>query len=218
MFVVYHEYWAHEHIEPKNKFIGYIFDVYMSSLLLFFSSPRRVAYSHKYHHRFFQTKLDSVQYNVDHNHWFRYLLKFKLNTDPDVDRWAHSVAEKDFVDEYARLDNVEKFCDRNANKILPGIHLLIALLFGIHVYIYFVLLPMLFNKIFFVYYSEVVAHKINRDGNDMPWTFPLMLNTAYHNSHHLYMDKLVLGPGKLKYINPQYYFIKLFYKIKSEML
>lgn len=218
MFVVMHEYWAHNYIEPRNKIIGYMFDVYMCSMLMFCDKPRKTAKIHDYHHRYFHSERDNIQYNLDHTHWLNYIFRFNVITDPKLDKWIHEQSDLDFVAVYKKMDTAERFLENHANVILSTFHLVLLLVLGLHLYIYFMLLPILMYKLVFFYFSEVLTHKVYRDDRDMPWAFPIVCNTAWHNTHHLNLDKLVLGPGVIKYFNPQYYFIRIFYRIKAQML
>jgi hypothetical protein len=218
MCIVMHEYWAHGYIEPKNKFIGYVLDVYMCSMLMFCARPRQTAKIHDYHHKYFHGNRDNIQYELDHNSWLSYIFKFNVVTDTKLNHWITEQSDSDFVAVYEKMDTVERWIEHNAIAILTVFHLVLFLVLGLHLYLYFMLLPILFHKLVFFYFSEVLTHKVYRDDLDMPWAFPIVCNTAWHNTHHLHLDKLVLGPGIIKYFNPQYYFIRLFYKIKSKII
>jgi hypothetical protein len=59
---------------------------------------------------------------------------------------------------------------------------------------------------------------------DHPWMFFLAYNQAWHYSHHISYKKkpnlisdLFMGPSWVKYINPQYYFTLIFFKLNSSV-
>ena len=124
----------------------------------------------------------------------------------------------DFAIKYKKLDIVQQFLETNAILILILTHIVFLWGLGIHYYLYFILVPMLTFEVLYYYFLEVVVHKIVKGDIDMPWTYPIMLNCAYHSTHHLQGDKLVLGPKPIRYLNPQYYFVRLFYKVKVEIV
>jgi len=218
--IVSHEYWGHGYITPKNKFIGYILDLYgcLIAMPLGASRPRQFSRSyHNLHHRYFPGEQDLIQYELANNHWIRYLFRVNVKTDEKLMRWHEGQTAQEFKQIYDKLDPFEKFLEQNTTRILLGIHLILLMLLGFHFYVYFVLLPIQ-CRIVLIMFSEVITHKINTIDQDMPWAFPLVLNTAWHNTHHRRVNKFVLGPVWTRYINPQYYFIKLLYKVNATII
>jgi hypothetical protein len=217
-FIVMHEYWAHNYIEPKSKLISYILDVIVCVIIMLPTTPRKTVKTHIYHHRFFHGPQDNIQFDLDHNNWFNYIFNYKMKTNAKLNQWLLEQSDNDFAVEYKKLDRVQKFLEDHTTSILIVTHIMLLIGLGLHYYLYFVLVPILFYKLIFFYFSEVLTHKIYKDDRDMPWAYPIVLNTAYHNTHHMQINKLVLGPKILRYLNPQYYFIRIFFKVNAEII
>lgn len=218
--IVAHEYWGHNYITPKNKFIGYILDLYggLIAMPIGSSNVRQASRTyHSFHHRYFPGDQDLIQYELANNNWFQYLFRFNIKTNEKLANQYNIMADHEFKQVYDKLDPVEKFFDKHTTKVLLIVHLILLTILGFHFYVYFVLVPIQ-CRIILIMFSEVITHKINTIDQDMPWAYPLVLNTAWHNRHHRHVDKLVLGPMWSRYINPQYYFIRLFYKVNTKII
>lgn len=57
---------------------------------------------------------------------------------------------------------------------------------------------------------------------DRPWLFLLTYNQAWHYTHHITYKKkpnsisdLFKGPSWVRYLNPQYYFVRIFFKFRT---
>ena len=213
--IIVHEYWGHNYITPRIKLIGYLLDLCGGLIMLPYPSgpPRQLCrIGHALHHRYFPGPNDLIQYELANNNWFRYIFKFKMNTDTKLHELYRTLSINEYKQIYKNLDWVEKLFEDHTILIITSLHLLLIAILGFHLYVYFILVPIQCRSLLLVF-TEFITHKLHTIDQDMPWAYPLVLNSAYHNMHHRHIDKLVLGPKFVRYINPQYYFIRLFYKV-----
>jgi hypothetical protein len=219
--LIVHEGWAHQYIVPKNKYLGYILDI----LGHFISSPiPKEKYSmkmnwkimHQFHHKYWKESNDFDQNTIDNNHWLIYIF-FPAHIKDDTNKLVYDkLYNKTTKEIYAEMDNTSVFIDVHRNKIISVMHILFFLLLGLENYFYFVLLPAYTYSLYHKFFGEVLAHKnklTKNDDKDYPYLFFVCTSLAYHNSHHRYIG-INLGSTWQKYVNIQFYFVKLFYNIK----
>ena len=101
-FIHMHEYWAHDYIEPRNKFIGYVFDILTNAILWQTPKPRKRTHLHIYHHRFFRGPMDQIEFKIDNNTLFNYIFSYKMLADDQLDKWTLNQNDKDFAIKYNR--------------------------------------------------------------------------------------------------------------------
>lgn len=220
MAMVIHEYWVHDQLRPKNRIIGFIFD-YLG--LMFFGSRLTWKYRHNYHHIHWKNEKDVETSMMLKDHWLYYLFSrnkgqyYQENSDNKDLKKVYD----DAVDYYFRMRNQlpieSQFLDNNVIPITILSNLIFLLLLGPIIYIYFVYFQTWVFQKYIPGFNELVTHynnKTREQESDTPYLFPICCGTAYHKTHHTYITKLVLGPGWVKYFNVQYYFVKLFYKLK----
>lgn len=214
MTLVVHEYWVHQQMQPKNRAIGFIFD-YLGHLLI----HDKIAwiYAHRYHHQYWKTSKDvEVTAMLDYG-WFYYF----VSASPVHGHAAHQQAiESEKNSKIAQELPESQFLIQHAEGITIISHLLFLLAFGLSIYVYFLLFQVwIFHK-YIIFFNEMVTHYNHRSAQeekDIPWLFPICCGTAYHKSHHVLSSSIIIGPGRLKYLNIQYYFIKLFYNITAKV-
>ena len=216
LVITVHEDWEHQFIKPKNRFFGYIFD--FMTYFMVYPTQKSASLGHLYHHRFFQGPRDLTLDEIRNNSTIRWFFKYKLKYNKELAKWYRNQSQKDFEPQYKQLDAVSKFLEDQHRWVIPVVHVLLVLLLGLQHYFYFILLPIWWHRMSLYNVIELVSHKICTRGQDFPWAYPIVLNLCYHNSHHKYPDKLIIGPNPIRYFNPQYYFIKLFYNSKVEMI
>jgi hypothetical protein len=214
MTIVIHEYWVHQQLRPKNRIVGFIFD-YIGHLLV--SDRISWGYAHLYHHTHWKSPQDIEVTAMLSNSWIYYL----MGASPVHGNIAHaSSIEARRESETNRLLPESKFLQKYVVEITIITHLILLLICGLTVYVYFVLFQIwLFHK-YIIGFNELVTHynnKTQEEEVDIPYLFPICCGTAYHKSHHALSDSIILGPGKLKYFNIQYYFVKLFYNITAKV-
>lgn len=214
MTLVFHEYWVHRQLRPKNRIIGFVFD-YLCHLIV----HDRISwiYSHTYHHRHWKTPQDIEVNAMLADSWVYYF----MFASPVHGNSAHTVAiEAGRASVMEHLPPESQFLQKYVIEITIATHLIFLLIFGLSIYTYFLLFQIwIFHK-YIVVFDELVTHynDKNRDEEvDNPYLFPICCGTAYHKSHHALFDSIILGPGKLKYLNIQYYFVKLFYNITAKV-
>ena len=215
--LIIHEKWAHNILVPKNRYVGYLLDFYAyfishSTSFHSFNSPPKAGWvQHLYHHRFYNTKNDHVKDELS-NGRLRYYFMWFMKIDQNLMRKHIKMVRKDYREMYNKLDKVEKFLENHSFKLVVISHIILFFTLGIHYYFYFVFLPCAcFRNVL-----QLVESFCYDEDNF--WLFPLVLGHAYHASHHNNSNKLILGPAISKYLNIQFYFVKLFYHVRTEIL
>lgn len=224
MAIVIHEYWVHDQLRPKNRVVGFIFD-YLG--LIFWGDRLRWKYRHNYHHIHWKTPKDVEQLKMLASTWWHYLFVNKnmySQKHGDLsDRLKKHNADADQFRASAihQLPTESQFLENHETEILVLSHLLLLLLLGPVIWIYFVFFQVwVFNK-YIPAFNELVTHyndKTREQETNTPYLFPICCGTAYHITHHMYPTTLVLGPRWVKYFNVQYYFVKLFYRLKPGII
>lgn len=221
--LIVHEGWAHNYITPKNKFIGYIMDLFGYLTFLPNTKSKSISpklfwmYQHILHHKHWKGD-DVVQWGLDHNHWLIYTFTSKMKKSKRI---LNDEIIKNETNRYTNgMDSFSKLIDDYYTEVILLIHLTLLLAMGVEYYFYFVLFQAwIFGKIMIIV-GEIIPHykKTASEEKDALYLFPLVTGNAYHVLHHQYQNVLFLGKGWLKYINIQYYFIKLFYNIRPGVL
>ena len=214
MTLVFHEYWSHNQLRPKNRIIGFIFDYICH---LFVHDRISWIYTHTYHHKHWKSVQDIEVTDMLHMGWFHYFIfASPVHGNPG----HHAATEANRASMMSRLLPESQFLQTHVKEITVATHLIFLLTFGLPIYVYFLLFQIwIFHK-YIVVFDELVTHYNNKtrdEEHDNPYLFPICCGTAYHKSHHALLDSIILGPGKLKYLNIQYYFIKLFYNITAKV-
>lgn len=203
--IILHEGLSHQQVIPKSKLIGYLLE-FVAHLIVPFDTELKKSWSiHWFHHATWKSHVDHVQNELENNSWFKYLCCTNINRDERVYKLIDKgkVLPSNMLDQYHVMINVI-------------FSIALILLIGITNYFYFYVIPVRFFDFYLKYVLEYLPHhgKLTKEEeSDTPWLFPICLNGAYHTSHHKNPGKLILGP--LKYLNIQYYFIKLFYNINT---
>lgn len=214
MTLVFHEYWSHNQLRPKNRIIGFIFDYICH---LFVHDRISWIYTHTYHHRHWKSVQDIEVTDMLHMGWFHYFI-FASPVHGNPGHYA--ATEVNRASMMSQLLPESQFLQTHVKEITIATHLIFLLTFGLSIYVYFLLFQIwIFHK-YIVVFDELVTHYNNKtrdEEHDNPYLFPICCGTAYHKSHHALLDSIILGPGKLKYLNIQYYFIKLFYNITAKV-
>jgi hypothetical protein len=110
-----------------------------------------------------------------------------------------------------------RFLEQHATSIKWISHLAVLLIFGFTNWIAFFAVQIWLFQSYILGFNELVTHHntLTREQEaDHPALFLICCGTAYHNTHHYNRNMVVLGPKWVKYVNMQYYFIKLFYRVK----
>jgi len=89
-------------------------------------------------------------------------------------------------------------------------------IFGFSNWISFYLIPLWACSILYSRVIDVIFHgphtwDDHTKEKDYPWLMPLIFGSAYHITHHYYPNELYFGPGKVRYVNPEYWFTRLFF-------
>jgi hypothetical protein len=213
-----HEYWVHDLIKPRNRIIGFILD-FITTILWAMQNRPHWRFMHSYHHIHWKT-------NKDHDAgsyatpWLQYLLFGQAAKYSHLGGFSPEPSLLTEAENTANLLPEEKFLVQYQSYIRIATHLLVLLILGPAIYIYFLLLMGWMQTRYIVYFNEIVTHHNNKtreEEADTPYIFPICTGTAYHKTHHMHADILVVGPGWVKYFNVQYYFVKLLYNINGRM-
>jgi len=221
--VIHHLYWAHGYVTPKNKFIKTILDLlgYISWPGIFIHPKFFWTYTHWYHHKYWGTPDDFVQIN---NNIGTFIWHVIFRPIPLFVKLSNFDAKKmvEYTNNMIALnqDKIKSFIDKYYRVLTVIIHVSLLLLIGMKYYFYFIFFPIWVYSVNLALFGEYVAHAkgINKKTEkDYHWMFLFATEYSYHYSHHKY-GALILGPGKWRYLNLQYYFIKLFYNIQTKII
>lgn len=210
--IVKHEYFEHRYVVPKNAVIAYLADV-----LLYAFTPKiyidkaQAVREHNYHHLYWKTDKDE------------FIQKVRSSLIPGLDDPMFLITPNDKNMSRLLVDYTwGKFLIRHLVKFRLVFTALIILMFGMEIFIYLVLLPVILKTVL-EYQHDLYIDRFGE--KDYGWLWPIALNQAWHLEHHRTFkykpqswDDLFRGPKVFKYLNPQYYFIRLFFRLKSTSL
>lgn len=219
--IVVHDGWSHNSVTARHRILGYVLDLYgylfTVATMGKTNQKKTMSSGHLIHHRYFyDINKDNIYSDLNHNNWFQYIFMFGITYDKKNVEFVDNQSTKDFIPIYNKMDSISKWMEDHTQALLGITHVVLFLLLGLKYYMYFVLIPVWYYGIFLYRFVEWLFWKTAIDGRDLPYTFPLLLGSAYHNSHHKYPDKIIVGPRPLRYINPQYWFVKIFFKRHAE--
>ena len=220
-----HEDWVHDLIRPKNRLFAFIFN-YVAYIVWGF---KRINWRHQHveHHQVWKTPIDPYIGWKDFSGWYIALTSSqpngesakKLHEDPKYIEYQHKYSKR-FDEIYPKILNSltpeNQFLEKYAAIIKPVSHIVFFLAFGAVNYVYFFLLQCFLFRKYITVFDEIVTHHNDlsrEEETDQTHWFPICCGTAYHATHHHYPTMVVLGPGWMKYVNIQYYFTRLFYKL-----
>jgi len=214
VLILVHEGWVHKYITPKNRIIEFFLDYI--GYIIFNTSKIRWQFLHTHHHKYWKTNEDWDQYGVDHTPWYLYLFFLYRINPPESITKRTKIIEDFFKRSYESLNWESKILEKYFHQIVIATHMLFAILFGLEIYFYFLFLQVWIFIRLFKLFNEIIPHrhkKTAQEEADATYLFLLCTNAAYHTSHHVYKGTIFFGKGWLKYLNIQYYFVKLLYKV-----
>jgi hypothetical protein len=210
--VIKHEYLEHRYVVPKNTIIRYL-----SDLILYAVTPKiyldkaQAVREHNYHHLYWKSERDE------------FIKKVRSALIPGLD-------DPMFLNR-PTAENLNKLLAEHQQgkfliKYLVELRVLFAVgfvaVFGLEYFIFLVLLPVILKTVM-EYQHDLYIDRFGE--KDYWWTWPLSLNQAWHLEHHrtfkrkpVSWDEIFRGPRLLKYLNPQYYFLRLLFRLKSTSL
>jgi hypothetical protein len=222
--MVIHEYWVHDLIVPRNRILGFILD-YIGYIL--WGDRVDWRYKHLDHHMIWKTNVDPYIFWKDFPKWYIALTNLptwgesakKLSESAEWIEYRKKYEEtfNSWYPTYLRsLHPESQFLERHHNMIIFATHIGFFVAFGVISYVYFLILQCFLFRRYILVFNEIVTHYNDltreQESDQKHWFF-VCCGTAYHTTHHYNPRMLVLGPSWIKYINIQYYFIKLFYKL-----
>lgn len=202
-----HDYIEHRYIVPKNKTIKYAVDFVLYLLNPAIYADRKSWQAmHDNHHKNWRSEKDYLTYAIDRG-IIRAMVDHKPLLKPDADSLGHLLKDyKEFPWLFKNLLEI---------KLALGLFLLLWL--GPQLFLYFVLIPLGLKLGFEGQHDWFII----RFGERNYWfLWPLALNQAWHLQHHQTYNRapkswsdIFQGPLWVRYINPQYYFARLLFKI-----
>lgn len=206
--VAKHDYVEHRYIVPKNKILKSIFDfiLYVTSPGIYRNKSCWIK-SHQAHHKYWKTKKDLFSYIVANNIVLGGSDSFNPLAKPDDEQMKKLLSEyKEFPWHIQYLREIE----------FVGA-LLIIYFFSFEILFYCVMLPLILKPFLEAQHDWYML----KFGERNYWfMFPISWNQSWHVDHHetfankpTCWDDIFYGPRWVKYINPQYYFARLFFKI-----
>lgn len=207
-----HEYIEHDYLIPKNTIVKYFVDIFM-----FYLSPPLyhdrygVVEIHFNHHRYWNTNKDNLSNRV------------KTEFIPGLVDYDLGFLKQPDLKSLNKLSSEYKigFLFRYFVEIKVLVLAVLTLIFGPAAVFYYTLIPITivgFLQLQHDFYLDRFGE------TDHPWLWPITFNQAWHLEHHkTYKTKpnsvnsLFMGPSWVKYINPQYYFARLLFRLNSSV-
>lgn len=206
-----HDYIEHNYIVPKNGIIKYIVD-----FVLYITNPQMYADKlawvkiHIYHHSYWKTERDQFTKDITQgiiSHTLAVYHPFLWPTKRNLDQ---------LLKEYSRFTWIFKYL--NEIKILLGIVFVVTI--GLEYFLYLIMIPMIGKLVLDSQHDWLLVKFGERNYG---FLFPVSLNQSWHVTHHLNYkhsptnwSELFNGPNWVKYINPQYYVARLFFRLRSQ--
>lgn len=214
--IIEHEYWNHQYIIPKNKYLEKVF-----KFILYFSlgdiEVKRA--SHLHHHYYWGTKKDHLNTLILSSKYGHLFGTEKDAVNSDYILWQRMV-EKGHK-KLEKENKLSRFASKNQILLLALLCVLSVIVFGLPVMINIFFVSIVWHQIWGA--MPDVAFYIAGKRENFPWLWPLMLRDAWHKSHHLKykvtdfekIEDLFPGPKWLKFISFEYYLIKGFFKFNN---
>ena len=188
--LIYHHYFNHDYIKFKNSVLE-ILGLWWLTVYHYWRFDDARSY-HVCHHRNYGTDQDPTSGEIKQGPW-----KFYVGlTNPMV------IPKIDFDPTPATAWFNHWFW-----TVKLSTYTVVVLIAGWSSLWWWVLLPQCYMHLL-MRLHEYVFHSTTTPKN-LPWLFPVFLNDAWHITHH--EDDRFQDPWQLRWINPQWYFYKLFF-------
>ena len=212
--VLHHDYIAHGYITPKNKLIEVMLKIYVHA---YSSNFERHKVWHMHHHAYWNTDKDIRIESIRACPWV-HLMNVTINPDINVEL-SESIYKKADIIFKKTATPLDIFLNSYQKYIQLFVILSIWLFFGFSAVVYFYFMPW----IWYVWWDNFADDFfcISNKQENLPWLYPLSGRNSYHYEHHLTYansefksieDLFFMLPPWVKYISPDYYFMKLFFK------
>jgi fatty-acid desaturase len=214
--IIIHEYWVHDLISPRHRVLDFVLNWW--GHLMYDVDRIDWRYVHSYHHRSWKTPLDKDNYMGVIPNWQLFFFGRSLDEACDAQfdhEEFHKYRASYTAKEFAKLPPETQFLEKHRTKIKWLSHLVFALMLGFTNWLVFIYLQALFFQKYILLFNELITHNNTlprEEEQDSPHLFWACCGTAYHVVHHFDRDQIVVGPGKLKYLNIQYYFLRMLFK------
>lgn len=204
-----HDYLEHRYVVPKNRVCQHLIDYFCYIWMPFTYVDKAASMRiHMYHHKYWKTERDSFDHKISSMiAWF---------TAPPIFSKPIAKVKNRLLKEYADFPYIIKYL----REIEIAVSLAVILLVGFKYYLFFFLIPLLLRGVF---QGQHDMWFLILGERDHPWVFPIGLNQSWHLTHHntgmniqKSWNEVFNGPRWVKYFNPQYYFGRLFFKLKYQ--
>lgn len=204
-----HDYFEHRYVVPKNRVLKHLIDylcyIWMPYTYVDKAASMRV---HMYHHKYWKTARDTFDHKISSAIlWF---------TNPPIFSKPIAKVKNRLLNEYADFPYIVKYL----REIEIVLSIIVILAVGFKYYFFFFLFPILLRGMF---QGQHDMWFLILGERDHPWVFPIGLNQSWHLTHHATgmniqktWGEVFNGPWWVKYLNPQYYFGRLFFKLKYQ--
>jgi len=203
-----HDYMEHRYVVPKNKvikhFVEYLCYIFMPAT---YANKIESIRLHTYHHIYWKGEKDKYTQSINDipvPGFFNPPLFTKPNA-KNMQRLLNEYPEFPYIVKYFR-------------EIEILISLIVIATLGFKFYFFFFLIPILIRPPLQAQHDFWLTNLGERDHYLL---FPLALNQAWHVTHHNNFrivpktwSEVFNGPWWVKYVNPQYYFGRLFFKLR----
>jgi hypothetical protein len=206
-----HDYIEHNYIVPKNQCIKYVVDfiLYMTNPGMYIDKQAWIKI-HVYHHSYWKSDLDQFTKNIKQG-----IVKTTLAVYSPLGRPTKRSLEQ-LLKEYPRFTWIFRY--------LIEIKILLVITFistvGLEYFVYLIMAPVVLKLVLDGLHDWLL---IKFGERNYGFLFPLLLNQAWHVTHHINFkqapatwSELFNGPVWIKYINPQYYIARLLFRLRSQ--
>jgi len=201
-----HDYVSHEYVIPCNAFVGSI--VLMLVAMYGGRSLQNNRNYHALHHTFTNTAKDPTRTILDSTSW----LGFMFNIRSPVTIYSKTITETS----NALKTPVWRIINKYAIQVHLTLIVLWLILLPMWSFYIFYIIPVVHNNIVSKYVDLRFHKSADRLAEDVPHLALLLGSSAWHNTHHKQWKVEFCGSGKWKYVNPQYWTIKVLFKPKEE--
>jgi fatty-acid desaturase len=215
VIVITHDGWSHHYISNKNRVAGFILDYI--GYIIHNGSRTEWSFIHNRHHKHWKQADDWDQQQIDRANWFLFLVLLYSTYRPKI---SPALIEEHHNKYILNLKSESVWLEKNHRFIIAITHIAFILLLGFKFYLYFLFIIVWLFARYVRLFNELLPHKnelTKEQEQDLTYYFPICTNLAYHASHHRYPGVMFFGKGWIQYLNVQYYFVKLFYRIRARV-
>lgn len=203
-----HEYLIHKYVIPKNTLLKYLITMYtMSVNPNLYKNKECCKQYHFTHHIEWGTTKDVFTEDIKQGKYYNF--RFSPFDKPSADELSLMLRE------YCEYPLIIK----HLRLIQIAFYALLLWIIGLEYFLYLVMIPLMLVP-FLLIQHDWYLFKFGHQNYKFLW--PLALNQAWHYEHHVNfrnrpssINETFFGPRWIRYINLQYYFARLFFKVNK---